>query len=177
MSGSRPGDPVSPESRAWLQRVRANVKAQLFGGPASDEASAPDLQAPDHQAKPEPANGETDRPEPNAETEPTRIGRFVVLRRIGEGGMGMVYAAFDNALDRKVAVKLLHPRGAGAGDDARGRLIREAQALARLSHPSIIHVYEVDTWQDQVYLAMEFVDGGTLGTSEGNGTLYFCVRT
>jgi WD40 repeat protein/predicted Ser/Thr protein kinase len=155
MNGSRPGDPVSPESRAWLQRVRANVKAQLFGGaPASDEPSSPELFAND-----EPASA----PEPSiTDGEPTRIGRFVVLKRIGEGGMGMVYAAFDNALDRKVAVKLLHPRGASGGDDARNRLIREAQALARLSHPSIIHVYEVDTWQDQVYVAMEFVDGGTL---------------
>ena len=75
--------------------------------------------------------------------------------------MGVVYAAYDDALDRKVAVKLLHPRGSGS-PDARARLVREAQALARLSHPAVIHVYEVDTWQDQVYVAMEFVDGVTL---------------
>ncbi len=147
MTEARPGDPVSPESREWLQKVRANVKAQLFGGASEPQAATPVGDEP--EADPEPEH-------------PSRIGRFVVIKRIGEGGMGMVYAAYDDALDRKVAVKLLHRRGA-AGGDGRARLIREAQALARLSHPSVIHVYEVDTWQDQVYLAMEFVDGGTLG--------------
>jgi WD40 repeat protein/predicted Ser/Thr protein kinase len=151
MNEARPGDPVSPESRAWLRRVRANVKAQLFGGEPASEGHDPPTPSP--AAEPAPVT---------SEGEPTRIGRYVVLKRIGEGGMGMVYAAFDNALDRKVAVKLLHPRGAGAGADARNRLVREAQALARLSHPSVIHVYEVDTWQDQVYVVMEFVDGVTL---------------
>jgi serine/threonine protein kinase/WD40 repeat protein len=160
MSGARPGDPASPETRAWLQRVRANVKAQLFGADEPKDRR-------DETTAPAPA------PAPEArDDEPTRIGRFVVIKRIGEGGMGMVYAAYDDALDRKVAVKLLHPRGSEAGNDARTRLIREAQALARLSHPSVIHVYEVDTWQDQVYVAMEFVDGGTLGQwqrQEGRG--------
>ncbi|MCA9711478.1 MAG: hypothetical protein KDK70_36910, partial [Myxococcales bacterium] len=115
MTGARPGDPVSAESQAWLRKVRANVKAQLFG-----------LDEPTKEI-PEPAA-------PPAEAEPTRIGRFVVIKRIGEGGMGMVYAAYDDTLDRKVAVKLLHPRGSGSSD-AKARLIREAQALARLSHP------------------------------------------
>ncbi len=158
---ARPGDPVSPESRAWLQRVRANVKAQLFGAEPAKPKTEP-------SPAPAPASAES----AESRDEPTRIGRFVVIKRIGEGGMGLVYAAFDDALDRKVAVKLLHPRGSGAGSDARARLVREAQALARLSHPSVIHVYEVDTWQDQVYLAMEFVDGGTLGQwqrQEGRG--------
>jgi serine/threonine protein kinase/WD40 repeat protein len=153
-SGARPGDPGSPESRAWLQRVRANVKAQLFGRAPAREASAP---SPTATASRE----QEPREQEPREQEPVRIGRFVVIKRIGEGGMGMVYAAYDDVLDRKVAVKLLHPRGAG-GSDARARLVREAQALARLSHPAVIHVYEVDTWQDQVYVAMEFVDGGTL---------------
>jgi serine/threonine protein kinase len=172
MSGARPGDPVSPESQAWLRRVRANVKAQLFGAGerlgVSERAGA---DAPD-DARAEPAGLEPPPGSEPHEDEPTRIGRFVVIKRIGEGGMGMVYAAYDDALDRKVAVKLLHPRSSGAGSDARARLIREAQALARLSHPSVIHVYEVDTWQDQVYVAMEFVDGGTLGQwqrQEGRG--------
>ncbi len=150
MSGARPGDPVSPQSRAWLRRVRANVREQLFGS----SPSSPAPETPPPSAAPEPGQDPDD---------PTRIGRFVVIKRIGEGGMGMVFAAYDDALDRKVAVKLLHPRGSGQGSDARTRLIREAQALARLSHPSVIHVYEVGTWQEQVYVAMEFVDGGTLG--------------
>ncbi|MEX1368091.1 MAG: serine/threonine-protein kinase [Nannocystaceae bacterium] len=148
MTASRPGDPVSAQSQAWLRKLRANVKAQLFGPP---QASEQDTELPE---------GAERRREPTAE--PTRIGRFVVIKRIGEGGMGMVYAAYDDALDRKVAVKLLHPRRSGAADEAQARLFREAQAIARLSHPSVIHVYEVGTWQEQVYLAMEFVDGTTL---------------
>ncbi|MCB9714308.1 MAG: protein kinase [Myxococcales bacterium] len=155
MTSSRPTDPSSPESQAWLRQVRANVKAQLFGPPlSSDPPSVPS------QERTELGEGEQASREEVAE--PTRIGRFVVIKRIGEGGMGMVYAAYDDTLDRKVAVKLLHPRGSEASPDAQARLIREAQALARLSHPSVIHVYEVGTWQDQVYVAMEFVDGTTL---------------
>jgi predicted Ser/Thr protein kinase len=94
--------------------------------------------------------------------DPVRIARFPVLRRIGLGGMGVVYAAFDNELDRKVAIKLLRP---GLGDDGsqlRDRLLREAKALARLSHPAIVQVYEAGEHDGQVYLAMEFVEGVTL---------------
>jgi len=94
--------------------------------------------------------------------DPIRIARFPVLRRVGQGGMGVVFAAFDNELDRKVAIKLLRP---GLGDDGvelRDRLLREAKALARLSHPAIVQVYEAGEHDGQVYLAMEFVEGRTL---------------
>jgi serine/threonine protein kinase len=96
------------------------------------------------------------------EGEPVRIGRYVVLDRLGSGGMGVVYSAYDNELDRKVAIKLLHPERAGAGDDARARLLREAQAMAKLSHPNVIGVYGVGTREDQVYVATELVKGTTL---------------
>ena len=90
-----------------------------------------------------------------------KIGRFDVLRRIGEGGMGVVFAAYDEQLDRKVAIKLL--RGHHRGDDrSRARLLREAQALARLSHPNVVQVHEVGEWKGEVYVAMEFVPGQTL---------------
>ncbi len=87
-------------------------------------------------------------------------GRFVVLRRIGAGGMGAVYAAYDPDLDRKVALKVVLPGRHGARPQA--RLMREAQAMARLSHPEVITVYEVDLVDEQVFIAMEFMDGGTL---------------
>jgi len=91
--------------------------------------------------------------------DPVRIGRFAVLRRLGAGGMGVVYSGFDEQLDRKVAIKLLR----GQEDEAsRTRLMREAQALARLSHPNVIQVYEVGTHDGQVFVAMEFVKGSTL---------------
>ncbi len=92
--------------------------------------------------------------------DPARIGRFTVLGRIGRGGMGVVYACYDAMLDRKVAVKLLHVEG---GERASVRLQREAQALARLSHPNVVAIHDVGTIGERVYLAMEFVDGQTFG--------------
>jgi serine/threonine protein kinase len=92
------------------------------------------------------------------------IGRYVVLGLVGRGGMGEVYAAYDHELDRKVAVKLLRVKpGAGLSlAEGRQRTLREAQAIARLSHPNVVVVYDVGTFGDQVFIAMEFVDGNTV---------------
>lgn len=95
-------------------------------------------------------------------SEPERIGRYEVLGRIGSGGMGVIFAALDPALGRKVAVKLLNPSEHRGDSKGKARLLREAQALAKLSHPSIVGVYEVGTFDDQVFIAMEFVEGMTL---------------
>jgi serine/threonine protein kinase/tetratricopeptide (TPR) repeat protein len=89
------------------------------------------------------------------------IGRFVVLQPVGRGGMGEVYAAYDSELDRKVAVKLLKPRLSGSVD-GRIRLLREAQTIAKLSHPNVVVVYEVGTSRDAVFIAMEFIRGNTV---------------
>jgi eukaryotic-like serine/threonine-protein kinase len=98
--------------------------------------------------------------------EGSKLGRYVVLHRVGAGGMGVVYAAYDPELDRKVALKLLIGGGSGSSPkvqaDQRTRLLREAQAMARLSHPNVITVHDVGTVDDQVFLAMEFVEGCTL---------------
>ncbi len=88
------------------------------------------------------------------------IGRFLVLELLGKGGMGVVYSAYDPDLDRKVAIKLL--RAGTASEDNRARLLREAQAMARIKHPNVIAVHEVGTRDEHVYVAMELVDGGTL---------------
>jgi WD40 repeat protein/predicted Ser/Thr protein kinase len=95
-----------------------------------------------------------------APLESARIGRYTVLRKLGAGGMGVVYAAYDEQLDRKIAIKLVHPDR--HDPDSRARTRREAQALARLSHPNVVQVYEVGEHEGQVYLAMEFVQGRTL---------------
>ncbi len=95
---------------------------------------------------------------------PSAIGRYVVLNLVGKGAMGEVYAAYDPELDRKVAIKLVRGK---AGDDAeaaegRVRMMREAQAIAKLSHPNVVVVYDVGAFKDKVFVAMEFVDGHTL---------------
>lgn len=90
---------------------------------------------------------------------PDRIGRFVVESRLGVGGMGAVFRAHDPALDRPVALKLL--RGE-ARPDEQARLRREAQALARLSHPHVVKVFEAGLHGTRAYIAMELVDGISL---------------
>jgi eukaryotic-like serine/threonine-protein kinase len=89
------------------------------------------------------------------------IDRFVILGLVGRGGMGEVYAAYDPDLDRKIAIKLLHTRSDAA--DGKTRLLREAQAIAKLQHPNVVVVYDVGTFADSVFLAMEFVEGRTVG--------------
>ena len=90
-----------------------------------------------------------------------RIGRFQVLEVLGRGSMGVVYAAFDEALDRRVALKVIR-RDSGRREMVRPRMLREAQALARLSHPNVVQVYEVGEIAGQVFIAMEYLQGGTL---------------
>ncbi|MEM7160124.1 MAG: tetratricopeptide repeat protein [Myxococcota bacterium] len=92
---------------------------------------------------------------------PAKIGRFAVLGPLGSGGMGVVLAAYDEALDRRIALKVLH-RASSGGHDRRHSLRREAKALARLSHPNVVQVFEVGEHQSQVYVAMELVEGETL---------------
>lgn len=94
--------------------------------------------------------------------EPLRLGRFSVLRRIGAGGMGVVYLGYDAELDRKVALKLLRLRSAEAGGHGSSRLVREARALARVDHPHVIAVHEVGTHDGAVFLAMDLVEGVSL---------------
>ncbi len=88
------------------------------------------------------------------------VGRYVVIDLIGQGAMGQVHAAYDPVLDRKVALKLLHPMVEGV--EARERLLLEAKALAKVAHPNLVGVYDAGPFQDSVFIAMEFVDGQTL---------------
>ncbi len=92
---------------------------------------------------------------------PPRIGRYVYLEHLGAGAMGVVVVAYDPKLDRKVAIKLLH---SVRRDDTgrRLRMEREAQAMARLAHPNVVTVYEVGEFEDQLFVAMEFVKGQDL---------------
>lgn len=98
----------------------------------------------------------------------TLVGRYVVLERLGAGGMGVVYLAYDPELDRRVALKLIHTAAEHASDDERtvamtmrSRLLREAQALAKLAHPNVVTVYDVGMVDEAVFIAMTYLEGRT----------------
>src|SRR5664279_5677049 len=97
---------------------------------------------------------------PTAPTLGATLGRYRLERMLGEGGMGVVHAAFDPDLERRVALKVL--RKTDVAGDARQRLLREARAMARLTHENVVVVHEVGTAGDRDYVAMELIDGETL---------------
>lgn len=92
------------------------------------------------------------------------VGRYLVVQMLGRGGMGVVYRAYDPDLDRAIALKMCRVDAASDSASARerGRLLREAQAMARLSHPNVITVHDVGILEGSVYVAMEYVEGSTL---------------
>lgn len=97
----------------------------------------------------------------DAPRELQRVGRFPLIRRLGAGGMGAVYAAYDEILDRKIALKLMHPqRGGSIGQ--KQRTLVEARALARVTHPCVVTVYEVGEADGHIYISMEYIEGTTL---------------
>jgi eukaryotic-like serine/threonine-protein kinase len=99
------------------------------------------------------------------------VGPYEVLQHLGSGGMGEVYLARDSRLDREVALKVLPPGIDGNSTDARNNLVREAKAASKLNHPNVAHVYELGPYGDTLYIAMEYVDGGTLATRMTGGPL------
>jgi tetratricopeptide (TPR) repeat protein/tRNA A-37 threonylcarbamoyl transferase component Bud32 len=103
----------------------------------------------------------TDEPEPSASFR-SRIGRYRVLRVLGEGGMGIVYAGYDDELARPVAIKLVRGSGSSASTSARDRMRREAQAMAQLSHPNVVQIHDVGEHGGELYLTMELIHGQTL---------------
>ncbi|MGN6111375.1 MAG: serine/threonine-protein kinase, partial [Kofleriaceae bacterium] len=103
--------------------------------------------------------------EPHAFVEGMRVGRYLLLEHLGDGGMGVVHAAWDPELDRRIAIKLLRPELRDtAWAHARARLLREGRAIARLAHPNVVAVHDVGELGGGVFVAMEYVDGGALAT-------------
>jgi serine/threonine-protein kinase len=92
----------------------------------------------------------------------TKLGRYEIRSKLGEGGMGEVYLAEDTRLHRKVASKIL-PSELATNKDRTRRFEQEAQAAAPLNHPNIAHIYEIGESGGVNFMAMEFVDGVTLG--------------
>ena len=140
-----PRDEVTP-SRPEDPRASASL--------AATELAAPDFGGAAAQARVFAALFSDDAP-----SKPRELGRYVVLGILGEGGMGTVLEAFDRSLDRRVALKVLR-RGLAA--QHRERLVREAMAMAKLSHPNVVQVYEIGEANGETFIAMEFLRGQTL---------------
>lgn len=130
--------------------------------PGDADAVETRRRAEDAVAPPRPATTDADaRPPQDEGPKPgERIGRYHILEVIGRGGMGTVYSAFDPALERRVAIKILH-RGQGGAPAERERLLGEAKAMAQLSHPNVVTVHEAAVDRGRVFLAMEYVPGRT----------------
>src|SRR5262245_37710942 len=99
-----------------------------------------------------------------------RVPGYEVLAELGRGGMGVVYKAVQTALKRTVALKMILS-GEYAGSSERGRFHTEAEAAARLSHPNIVQVFDVNEYQGLPYLSMELCDGGSLAERLRDGAL------
>lgn len=124
---------------------------------AFESADAETL-APDDRTLSSPGRS-TGSPAPGLDRGAT-LGRFVVTGRLGAGGMGVVYSAYDPDLERRVAIKLMHPELGGS--EAERRTLREAQAMAKVDDDHVITVHDVGTWEGRVFIAMELIDGQTL---------------
>src|SRR5262249_62420064 len=100
----------------------------------------------------DPGGARSTHPGAGFRTRGSALGRYIVLERLGKGGMGVVHSAYAPELDRKVAVKLLRPEASDklTASEGRARLLREAQAMARLGHPNVIAVHDVGTFQGPV---------------------------
>src|SRR5256885_15828945 len=98
------------------------------------------------------------------------LGHYRIEAKLGEGGMGVVYRAFDTHLDRLVAIKILRPDATGSPERQR-RFVQEAKAASALNHPNIIHIYDISSSAGTDFIAMEFVAGNTLDQLIGNSGL------
>jgi eukaryotic-like serine/threonine-protein kinase len=154
------------ERDAWLAEacgddaaLEAEVRSLLAREPASDDFLAvPALTPASGSVPPRAASAAVDR-----------VAQYRIVRRLGEGGMGVVYEAFDERLERPVALKLL--RHDGADSTAAARLIREARVAARVVHPLICQVYDLGDSVDRPFIAMELVAGESLADRLARGPL------
>ncbi len=151
-----PLDANGPALRLKLRDIPA-AAARPAAPPAEPRPAAPDPPTVVEPRGPEPDDGARAIPAPRE-----RFGHYVVLHKIGEGAMGVVLAAYDQHLDRKVALKLLRADIDDNNEGVHHRMRREAQAMARLSHPNVVQVYEAGEVDGHLFLAMEFVQGVTL---------------
>lgn len=89
------------------------------------------------------------------------IGKYKIRSKLGAGGMGAVYLGFDTLIEREVAIKVLS-QDVGASEIALQRFLQEAKSIGRLNHPNVVSIYDIDKWNDQYFLVMELLSGGSL---------------
>lgn len=138
--------------------VAEELAGHIDGCGACDELVTWSMRAADSSVRSAPRVAARDPEGSDVRPRGSVFGRYVLLDVVGAGGMGLVYAAFDPKLDRKVALKLVWDEAAVT----RAAIEREAQLAARLQHPNVIAIYDVGAVDDRIYLAMEYVEGMTL---------------
>lgn len=159
---SKQPTPSSNESSS-VQGGASSSSAYAGAGGRDSLSKLDDMGAPDPGSDIESSFGRwPDAVTPVREGDPESIGRFPILGRVGQGAMGVVYSAYDERLDRKIAIKLLAAGRELYGTGGYSRLLREAKAMAQISHPNVVQVYEAGIVDDKVFVAMEFLRGPTL---------------
>jgi tetratricopeptide (TPR) repeat protein len=154
----------SPEQVAAIERHMdgCSLCRQLLSELARDNSLSAPPMAPGESTNAAPPVASPEERLLEARLERGRsVGRYMLLDRLGVGGMGVVYSAYDPELNRKVALKLLR-MGTARTPEGQGRMLREAQAMARLQHPNVLAVFDAGTFGEEVFIAMELVEGSTL---------------
>ncbi len=165
------GCPSGDELIAFAQDQLPEARAAEVGGHASTCEACAAMIAEAVRALAGTAAGLVEEPggpdgAPRASTllPGTRLGRYSILELLGKGAMGVVYAAYDPQLDRRVAIKVLRPdsRAGVSQEELQQRLLREAQAMARLRHPNVLAIHDAVSFEGGVFLSIELVTGGTV---------------
>ena len=152
-----PAAPARPKAHADALAALAAVVRGPGAAPAARPAAKPAAGAEGAAvAAPTPREEKTDP------LVGTHLDGFKIQGRIGSGGFGVVYRAFDTSLERSVALKLLPPNLVKAGPGLVDRFLREARSAAKLSHPNIVTIHQICPYKDTFYIVMELVDGGAL---------------
>jgi len=163
--GAKPGTPQTAAEaleHSALKAKPADALAALAQTARGAAPAAPGAPAAPAAAKPPARQGDAVASPAADPLVGTSVNGFKVLSRIGSGGFGVVYRAFDTNLERSVAIKMLPPRIAKAGKGLLDRFLREARSAAKLSHPNIVTIHQICPYKDTFYIVMELVDGGAL---------------
>jgi len=160
VSGEQPDD--APSEAPEPQAPAAEPKAEAEATKAAKAAKPNPLAAMARAARTAKVSAKAADDEKTDPLVGTQMNGFKIQARIGSGGFGVVYKAFDTNLERSVAIKMLPPKIAQVGQGVVERFLREARSAAKLAHPNIVTIHQICPYQDTYYIVMELVDGGAL---------------